>query len=579
MVGFCHVCKIAPAETRTDISVHRIPKDKRTRANWVAFIGHEAGLNAGICSRHFKQSDFIYKIYGQRVRRFLKPGSCPLPRSQNTRKNVKLTGNTKNCTPLRAEIDTNLETDVTIKREIQTCIMDETIVNTEDSIDIQLKRETDDPLAITGDDTSLDETMININSIDIQRETDDPLATIEYNTNLETSQAQKGLIKERQVRFGTGGRPEVSQEIDADVAAIAPNLMATAPILFASNMNKDEVKRHNEGKNSEERMELAEDEQTIETTNTDLLYEEGKSEAANIKLLSEVCASSVKKVALDTVTIKGNTKDIKHKLCIDTEGDLKIQRLKNIIEQEEELAKFKLESEKRMATIKEAHLQDINQLEMRTILAKIHIDIMSKRKGVSLDEKRMRMLQIFYDKKEFFTLKELEKIAPKEKNIVVQAVKDVLQGLVDDGLVRSEKIGTSIYFWRFPGENITATERRIAETNKKLVETEFKVEKLRKEIQKEKELKNDTEEKRKLLEEVEQLRKEEQEIKKQIAKFSDVDPEVITEMDEKAQKYKDVTNIWTDNVFAIQSWCKNKFSVSEQDLNKMFNIPEDLDYK
>ncbi|XP_071566778.1 meiotic nuclear division protein 1 homolog [Temnothorax nylanderi] len=204
---------------------------------------------------------------------------------------------------------------------------------------------------------------------------------------------------------------------------------------------------------------------------------------------------------------------------------------------------------------------------------------MSKRKGVSLDEKRMRMLQIFYDKKEFFTLKELEKIAPKEKNIVVQAVKDVLQGLVDDGLVRSEKIGTSTYFWRFPGENITATERRIAETNKKLVETEFKLEKLRKEVQKEKELKNDTEEKRKLLEEVEKLRKEEQEIKKQIAKFSDVDPEVITEMDEKAQKYKDVANIWTDNVFAIQSWCKNKFSVSEQDLNKMFNIPEDLDYK
>ncbi|XP_071566749.1 uncharacterized protein [Temnothorax nylanderi] len=490
MVGFCHVCKIAPAENReekTDISVHRMPKDKKTRANWVSFIGHEAGLNAGICSRHFKQSDFIYKIYGHSVRRFLKPGSCPLTRSQNTRKNVKFTENTNNCTPLRAESDTNLETDITIKREIQNCIIDETVVNTEDLMDIQLKRETDDPLAITEDDTSLDETMININSIDIQRETDDPLATMEYNTNLETSvlleneiqesinetaintnstdnqlkrktddslasrkrfynpkyiddlcredftsdeswclfkdysketkikirslkkvivhlnkrinslqekrniqqlkklwtnlkQAQKeGLIKERQVRFGTGGRPEVSQEIDADVAAIAPNLMATAPILFASNMNKDEVKRHNEGKNSEEIMELAEDEQTIETTNTDLLYEEEKSEAANIK--SEVCASSVKKVALDTVTIKGNTKDIKRKLCIDTEEDLKIQRLKNIIEQEEELAKFKLESEKRMATIKESHLQDINQLEMRTILAKVKLtELLLKKK-------------------------------------------------------------------------------------------------------------------------------------------------------------------------------------------------------
>ncbi|XP_039304196.1 meiotic nuclear division protein 1 homolog [Solenopsis invicta] len=204
---------------------------------------------------------------------------------------------------------------------------------------------------------------------------------------------------------------------------------------------------------------------------------------------------------------------------------------------------------------------------------------MSKKKGVSLDEKRVRMLQIFYEKKEFFTLKELEKIAPKEKNIIIQAVKDVLQALVDDGLVRSEKIGTSTYFWRFPGENITATERRIANMSKKIVEAEFNLEKLKKEIQKEKELKNDTEEKRTILKEVEQLRKEEQEIKKQISKFSSVDPEVVAEMVEKVQRYKDVANIWTDNIFSLQSWCKNKFGISEQALNKQFNIPEDLDYK
>lgn len=78
------------------------------------------------------------------------------------------------------------------------------------------------------------------------------------------------------------------------------------------------------------------------------------------------------------------------------------------------------------------------------------IGAMSKRR-VSLDEKRVRMLQIFYEKREFFTLKEIEKIAPKEKGIVVQSVKDILQSLVDDDLVRAEKIGTSTYFWRFPG--------------------------------------------------------------------------------------------------------------------------------
>ena len=40
---------------------------------------------------------------------------------------------------------------------------------------------------------------------------------------------------------------------------------------------------------------------------------------------------------------------------------------------------------------------------------------MSKKKGLSFEEKRKRMLDIFYDSKDFYLLKELEKIAPKQK--------------------------------------------------------------------------------------------------------------------------------------------------------------------
>ena len=40
---------------------------------------------------------------------------------------------------------------------------------------------------------------------------------------------------------------------------------------------------------------------------------------------------------------------------------------------------------------------------------------MSKKRGLSVEEKRKRMLDLFYEKKDFFLLKELEKIAPKEK--------------------------------------------------------------------------------------------------------------------------------------------------------------------
>ena len=54
------------------------------------------------------------------------------------------------------------------------------------------------------------------------------------------------------------------------------------------------------------------------------------------------------------------------------------------------------------------------------------------------------------EKRDFFQLKELEKMLSKEKGIVLQSVKDVIQGLVDDRIINCEKIGTSNYFWSFP---------------------------------------------------------------------------------------------------------------------------------
>lgn len=56
--------------------------------------------------------------------------------------------------------------------------------------------------------------------------------------------------------------------------------------------------------------------------------------------------------------------------------------------------------------------------------------------------------------KEVFTLKQLEKQAPKKKGIVSQSVKEVLQSLVDDSMVDQDKIGTSNFFWSFPSQSL-----------------------------------------------------------------------------------------------------------------------------
>uniref|UniRef100_A0A2K5BXI4 Mnd1 HTH domain-containing protein n=1 Tax=Aotus nancymaae TaxID=37293 RepID=A0A2K5BXI4_AOTNA len=88
---------------------------------------------------------------------------------------------------------------------------------------------------------------------------------------------------------------------------------------------------------------------------------------------------------------------------------------------------------------------------------------MSKKKGLSAEEKRTCMMEMFFETKDIFQLKDLEKIAPKEKGITSMSVKEVLQSLVDDGMVDCERIGTSNYYWAFPGKALHALESQLSE--------------------------------------------------------------------------------------------------------------------
>merc|ERR1712122_364282 len=101
-------------------------------------------------------------------------------------------------------------------------------------------------------------------------------------------------------------------------------------------------------------------------------------------------------------------------------------------------------------------------------------EIKMGKKGLSLEEKRKKMLEILYETKDFFLLKELEKIAPKQKGIIAQSVKDVLQSLVDDNLVDTDKIGTSVYFWAFPSKALALRKARLSAIQDKLAAAKSK---------------------------------------------------------------------------------------------------------
>ncbi|KAK8731578.1 hypothetical protein OTU49_007376 [Cherax quadricarinatus] len=203
---------------------------------------------------------------------------------------------------------------------------------------------------------------------------------------------------------------------------------------------------------------------------------------------------------------------------------------------------------------------------------------MSRRKGLSHEEKRQKMMELFYERKDFFQLKELEKIAPKEKGVISQAVKDIVQSLVDDAMVDTDKIGTCVYFWAFPSKALSTRKRKLDDLNSRLEDTTKKLKTSHSKLEQAMVGREESGEREEVLERLMQLESSKEQLVKEIKKFSDCDPEVLSQMKAETQVAQVAANRWTENIFSIKSWCKNKFFIEEEVLNKQFNIPEELDY-
>ncbi|XP_013926910.1 PREDICTED: meiotic nuclear division protein 1 homolog isoform X1 [Thamnophis sirtalis] len=83
--------------------------------------------------------------------------------------------------------------------------------------------------------------------------------------------------------------------------------------------------------------------------------------------------------------------------------------------------------------------------------------------------KQTVFFSLFWYQKDVFQLKDIEKIASKEKGITSMSVKDILQSLVDDGMVDTDRIGTSNYFWAFPSKALHTRKCKLEELQNQLL--------------------------------------------------------------------------------------------------------------
>ena len=201
------------------------------------------------------------------------------------------------------------------------------------------------------------------------------------------------------------------------------------------------------------------------------------------------------------------------------------------------------------------------------------------KKGLSLEEKRKKMLEIFYETKDFYLLKDLEKIAPKQKGIVAQSVKDVVQSLVDDNMVDTDKIGTSVYFWAFPSKALAVRKAKLSDLNDKLEAAKAKNDQIDELVKEAESGREESDDRTALLEQLAELETKKADLQKQLKKYEGCDPEALVRLENETKMAKEAVNRWTDNIFSVHSWVGKRFpTVNINDMNKSFGIPDDMDY-
>lgn len=205
---------------------------------------------------------------------------------------------------------------------------------------------------------------------------------------------------------------------------------------------------------------------------------------------------------------------------------------------------------------------------------------MAKRKGMSLEEKRQTLLDVFHSSKDIFSLKEVEKQG-SARGVVLQSVKEVLQSLVDDDLVHGEKIGTSNFFWSFPSEAAVKLDAQLAAAATRLKAKQAEREALEKQVAASRAGKEDSEERQQLGAQLAALQAEVAAQAEELAEYAGNDPDRYDNLKEASKLACDSANRWIDNTESLRDWLKKKFEGRGSEIDNLFKengIKEDAEY-
>jgi hypothetical protein len=208
---------------------------------------------------------------------------------------------------------------------------------------------------------------------------------------------------------------------------------------------------------------------------------------------------------------------------------------------------------------------------------------MSKKKGMSIEEKVLKVEEFFKERQEPFTLKDLESMIPKAKGVIYQSVLECVNLLVAEGRVQSEKIGVFQLFWHFSATaanklRVTQQDAARGVARMEARNADMRAAVAAKESAAASVSDDDAALRESLLYEIAALSAEKNQLEHKIANVSDCDPIVFHELRVAAHVCRDCANRWTDNLFTLEALAVKRMGMTRAEFRRRHAIADDLDF-
>ena len=206
---------------------------------------------------------------------------------------------------------------------------------------------------------------------------------------------------------------------------------------------------------------------------------------------------------------------------------------------------------------------------------------MSRKKGMSIEEKVLKVEEFFAERQEPFTMKELEAALPKAKGVIWQSVQECVTQLVAENRVQTERIGVFQLFWHFSATASNALGSEAADLERCIERAEVRRDAAEATLASREAAAasagtEDACVRDALQSELDALKAEHNALETRLANVSDCDPVVFRELQLGASAALDLANVWVDNILTLEAVAGRRMGMGRAEFRRKFAVPPNL---